>query len=140
MLVGARFTPTWCGGRGNRPWPAVAGGRGAMSRFKGSGGDPRYVVAGEAMLVVSALRRNSRWSQVDDDVADPLLQGFAVLKQTLAGVDSEPASSSSHGQSHENGHSSVFSFSASRPSPPLEHTTLESPTTMYCSLSMRLRG
>lgn len=117
----------WRGGY--RPWPAVAGGRGAMSRFKGSGGDPRYVVAGEAMLVVSALRRNARWSQVDDDVADPLLQGFAVLKQTLAGVDSKPLSSSSHCHSHAGGHSTVLSFPASRPSPPLEYTSLEWPTT-----------
>jgi hypothetical protein len=65
-----------------------------MSVFRGSGGDPRYVVAGEAMLVVSALRRNARWSAVDDDVADPLLKGFAVLKHTLAGVGGECISSS----------------------------------------------
>jgi brefeldin A-resistance guanine nucleotide exchange factor 1 len=46
-----------------------------------------YVVQGEMTMVVSCMRRNARWSAVEDDVQDPLLQGFAVLKQTLATIN-----------------------------------------------------
>ena len=46
-----------------------------------------YVVQGEMTMVVSSMRRNARWSGVEDEGQDPLLQGFAVLKQTLASVN-----------------------------------------------------
>lgn len=72
----------------------TGGAPGSMAAAASVGPDPRrtgaYVVQGEMTMVVSCMRRNARWSAVEDDVQDPLLQGFAVLKQTLATVNGLP--------------------------------------------------
>ncbi len=48
-----------------------------------------HVVLGEMSMVVSSMRRTSRFAGATDDDQDPLLQGFATLKLALSGVTGE---------------------------------------------------
>eukprot|EP00048_Salpingoeca_helianthica_P023468 m.24517 g.24517 ORF g.24517 m.24517 type:complete len:1480 (+) comp8714_c0_seq1:128-4567(+) len=51
-----------------------------------SRGNSVFVVQGELALVVSSMRRNTRWAPLHQDEQDPLLQAFGQLKQRLARV------------------------------------------------------
>lgn len=52
-----------------------------------SRGNSVFVVQGELALVVSSMRRNTRWAPIhQQDEQDPLLQAFGQLKQRLARV------------------------------------------------------
>ena len=44
-----------------------------------------YIIQGEVNLVVTAMRRNSRWSSHahQDDEQDPLINSFSQLKDVL---------------------------------------------------------
>ena len=47
-----------------------------------------YIVQGEISLVVTAMRRSSRWSSHahHDDEGDPLLSSFSQLKDVLNNI------------------------------------------------------